>query len=57
MAPDYSKLAGILKKEGSAVKICKLDATVEKDIATKYDVKGFPTLKLFINGLPIDYKE
>jgi hypothetical protein len=27
-----------------------VDATREPDIAARYDVKGYPTLKYFING-------
>ena len=54
MAPDYNELAIKYQKEGSVV-IAKLDATVEGEVGTKHNVKGFPTLKLFISGNPIDY--
>lgn len=54
MAPDFQEAATELK--GKAV-LVDLDATVEKDLAQKYDIKGFPTLKLFSKGEVIsDYK-
>lgn len=56
MAKDYEKLAQGFEAEGGRVKIAKVDATVENDLATRFGVKGFPTLKLFVGGVPIDYK-
>lgn len=55
MAPGYSKLAQRMKNEDNGVPIAKVDATVESDIAQRFEVKGFPTLKLFIDGQPVDY--
>lgn len=56
MAKDYEQLAQALKAEGSAVKVTKVDATVENELATRFGVKGFPTLKLFVGGAALDYK-
>lgn len=53
LAPEYEKAAELLKDE--AVVIAKLDATAEKDSASKYEVQGFPTLKWFINGKATEY--
>lgn len=55
MAPAYSKVAARMKKEENGVAIAKVDSTIHKDLGTKYGVKGFPTLKLFMNGEPVDY--
>ena len=55
MAPDYSKLALLMAKEGG-IPIAKVDATVEKELGQKYGVKGYPSLKLFKHGKPLDYK-
>lgn len=54
MAGDFQEAATELK--GKAVFV-DLDATVEKEVAQKYEVRGYPTLKLFSNGEVIsDYK-
>lgn len=50
MAPDYAKLGKKVHDESTKIKIAKLDATVHKDMASKFDIQGFPTLKFFING-------
>lgn len=55
MAPDYSKLAEQMKTEENGIPIAKVDATVEKELAEKFQVQGFPTLKFFLNGEPVDY--
>lgn len=57
MAPAYTELAQDMKKvEGDThIAIAKVDATVHNELATRFGVQGFPTLKLFIGGNPIDY--
>jgi protein disulfide-isomerase-like protein len=46
LAPVWDKLATAFKSEENVV-IAKLDADAHKDLAGKYDVHGFPTLKWF----------
>lgn len=47
MAEDFKKTATELK--GKAV-LADVDATVEEELAKKYNIDGFPTLKLFADG-------
>jgi len=54
MAPAYSSLAKRMKEQN--VPIAKVDATVEGDLATQFGIEGFPTLKMFIHGEPVDYQ-
>ena len=55
LAPEYDKAADILK---GVVKVVAVDATVSEKLAQKYQIQGFPTLKLFgaDKKLPIDYQ-
>lgn len=46
-APDYVKIAAILKEKGENVACAKVDAPEEQELIEKYDIQGFPTLKLF----------
>uniref|UniRef100_A0A8C9X6Q5 protein disulfide-isomerase n=1 Tax=Sander lucioperca TaxID=283035 RepID=A0A8C9X6Q5_SANLU len=61
LEPLYAEAAGKLKKEeeaAAAMRLAKVDATVEMELAEEFDIGGFPTLKLFVNGdrkQPVDY--
>jgi protein disulfide-isomerase A1 len=55
LEPEYKKAAGTLLDNGSETKLAKVDATGAKNLATKFDVKGFPTMKFFRSGAPMDY--
>ncbi len=50
--------AGKLKEEESALRLAKVDDTEEKELAEEFDIGGFPTLKLFVDGdrkQPVEY--
>jgi protein disulfide-isomerase A1 len=51
--PEYDKAASILKNEN--LFLAKVDATVEKKLDKKFEITGFPVLKLFIKGKPVEY--
>jgi len=58
LAPEYAKAAQQLAESNPNVKLAKIDCTVEKELASKYEIRGFPTLKFFSKaaGAPIAYE-
>jgi len=52
LTPEFEKAALELKGK---VSLGKVDATEEKELATKYNVKGFPTLVWFEDGKEQEY--
>lgn len=56
LAPEYAQAAKLLKNKQSEIRLGKVDATKEKDLATKYQVQGYPRLKFFVAGEVIEYQ-
>jgi len=59
LQPEYEAAAKFLNEDSnSKTKLGKVDAVKHKEIAERFGVRGYPTLKYFINGdleTPVDY--
>jgi len=55
IAPEYASAAQALQKDTPPIFLAKVDATIHKNLATRFGIEGFPTLKLFTNGTPSEY--
>ncbi|KAG0207945.1 hypothetical protein BGX28_000958 [Mortierella sp. GBA30] len=57
LAPTYEKVANTFLNDKDSVVIANVDATVEKSVAEKYGVTGYPTIKFFAaDGTVEDYE-
>jgi protein disulfide-isomerase A1 len=57
LEPEYKKAASVLAQEtksgkytGQPIALAKVDATVEKALGTRFEIRGFPSLKIFESG-------
>lgn len=50
MKPAYAEAASLLKVNKVQGVLATVDATIERGLQAKFEVKGFPTLKYFRNG-------
>lgn len=59
LAPKYEELAAVFEGESDVV-IAKVDATAEEELGRRFEVSGFPTLKIVPKGADrsaIDYDD
>ncbi|XP_009594447.1 protein disulfide-isomerase-like [Nicotiana tomentosiformis] len=52
LAPEYEKAASVLSSHDPPIVLAKIDASDEanRGLATQYQLKGFPTIKIFRDG-------
>lgn len=55
LAPEFEKAAKALSEQNSPIKLGKVDATIQTKLAEDNAVRGYPTLKFYRNGAPIEY--
>jgi len=55
LEPEYIKAVEKLKDLKSDIKLAKVDATEQVELAEKHKIHVFPTLKFFRNGKLSDY--
>lgn len=54
-APEYEKIAQTLKENDPPIPVAKVDATVASEVASRFEVSGYPTIKILKNGEPVEY--
>ncbi|XP_016126849.1 protein disulfide-isomerase TMX3-like isoform X1 [Sinocyclocheilus grahami] len=54
--PTWHEVGAELKSMGSPVNVGKIDTTVHTSIASEFNIRGYPTIKLFKGELSFDYK-
>ncbi|XP_007956713.1 protein disulfide-isomerase A4 [Orycteropus afer afer] len=55
-APEYEKISETLKGDDPPIPVAKIDATTASMLASKFDVNGYPTIKILKKGQAIDYE-
>jgi protein disulfide-isomerase A1 len=55
LAPEFVSAAADLVKFDPPQYLAKVDVTENKELGERFEIKGFPTLKWFVNGQPTEY--
>lgn len=54
-APEYEKIAQTLKENDPPIPVAKVDATKASGLGSRFEVSGYPTIKILKKGEPLDY--
>lgn len=54
-APEYEKIAKTLKEHDPPIPVAKIDATTATSLSSRFDVSGYPTIKILKKGQAVDY--
>eukprot|EP01094_Clydonella_sp_ATCC50884_P022101 TRINITY_DN5010_c0_g1_i1.p1 TRINITY_DN5010_c0_g1~~TRINITY_DN5010_c0_g1_i1.p1 ORF type:complete len:478 (+),score=195.74 TRINITY_DN5010_c0_g1_i1:32-1465(+) len=57
IAPEFETAADELAAAGDRGVLAKVDCTEEQELAARFGIRGYPTLKLFVNGNAAQPKE
>ncbi|KAL0365808.1 UNVERIFIED_CONTAM: protein disulfide isomerase-like 5-2 [Sesamum radiatum] len=52
---QLAKAAPILAGQKQPIVVAKVDADKHRELASKHHIHGYPTLKIFVRGVPTDY--
>lgn len=55
LLPEFAAAAALLADHGSGVVFAKLDAINNPNVASQYNIRGFPTILFFTNGSRVEY--
>jgi len=56
LAPEYEKVAEEVKAKNEPFVIAEIDGYLYKGITANYNVQGFPSIRLFVDGIAINYE-
>lgn len=56
LAPEYKVAARELKSRDPPIPLAKVDAIANEDLARKYEIDGYPIMKVFRKGVPYEYE-
>jgi protein disulfide-isomerase/protein disulfide-isomerase A1 len=55
LEPEFDAASETMAEAGIKQTLAKVDATVENELASRFGVRGFPTMKWFVNGQANEY--